>query len=57
MPLLAIPLNIWDFLEMSTLLGLYYSQVPNKRPWPNNRPGWKRDKKSIAVQGQINVHG
>ena len=33
------------------------SEVQNKRPGPNNRPGWKRDQKLIVVQGQINVQG
>ena len=32
-----------------------YSEVLNKRPGPDSRPGWKRDQKLIAVQGQINV--
>ena len=36
---------------------LVYSKVLNKRPGPNNRPGWKRDQKLIAVQGQIDVQG
>ena len=34
-----------------------YSQVPDKRPWPNNRPGWKNDSKLINVQRLITVQG
>ena len=31
--------------------------MPNKRPWPNKRPGWKNDSKLINVQGLITVQG
>ena len=39
------------------LIFFNYSEVLNKRPGPNNFPGWKQDQKLIAVQGQINVQG
>ena len=29
--------------------------MPNKGPWPNNRPGWKKASKLISIKGLITV--
>ena len=39
-----------DFLSFENLS---YSEVPNKRPGPNNHTGWKRDQKLIVVRGKM----